>query len=293
MMTGCRAGTLILALIALHSGVSRADVVVHARTRAFMIAGAEGETVTHTRGDRRCEEIVLRSSDAAASPDVHLRTIVRLDKGLVWAIHLEDSTYTETTFQRANPRHVTQAPVSLWKELEPAMITGIRTRHWVWSPPAHWSPAPEPVFRMDAWIAVDFPGSAKVAAFERAFAAASGMSTVAFLGSGPNPLQAFGAPLPPGLVIRSRCLHKIRRIGDRPRPTPTERDAAEMRAVGFAPEEGGIEASWGEVTRVEQATVADAIYELPPGLRKTPNAIDRMDREDSTRRARPVARRRR
>lgn len=265
MTTGRRTCAVILALAVLGCvEFARADVVLHGRMRVLVLDRAEGETVTRYRRDRRCEDFAFDGADGART-----RTIVRLDKRVIWWVNFAESTYTEVGFDHARsvvdsfPARPASGP-SAWRELGRGMVAGIPVRHLTWSDTIPAAP-PGSKMRGDVWMAAATGMPPEVGTFERELAKTGVLGRV---NSIPSPIRGMGAALPAGMPMRVRTLFAAPGMNDRragiPAPTPVD----SMRALGFDPEQGGVEMNWFEVTRIREEPVPDSAYEPPPGFRK-------------------------
>jgi hypothetical protein len=101
--------------------------------------------------------------------------------------------------------------------------------------------------------------------FERALAKTGVLGRV---NSIPSPIRGMGAALPPGVPMRVRTLFAAPGMNEQRATIPAATPLDSMRAVGFGPEQGGVELSWFEVTRIRDEAVPDSAYEPPPGFRK-------------------------
>jgi len=254
-----------VALLALSTaGIAPADVVLHGKMRVLVLDRGEGETVTRYRPDRRSEDFAFDRSDGK-----HMRTIVRLDKRVIWWINFAESTYTEVGFDHARsvvdsfPARPKSGP-SAWRELGHGTVAGVPVRRLTWSDTIPHAP-PGSKMRGDVWMASATGVPPDVEAFERELAKTGVLGRV---NSIPSPIRGMGAALPAGMPMRVRTLFAAPGMNDTRATLPAATPVDSMRALGFGPEQGGVELNWFEVTRIREEPVPDGLYEPPPGFRK-------------------------
>jgi hypothetical protein len=265
MTTGRRARVLIVALLAAAPArPAHADAVLRGRMSVLVLDRGQGETVTRYRRDRRSEDFAFDPSG-----DGRMRTIVRLDKRVIWWINFAESTYTEVGFDHARsvvdllPPRPESGP-SAWREVGHGTFAGVPVRHLTWSDTIPAAP-PGSKMRVDAWIASATGMPPEVDTFERDLAKTGVLGRV---NSIPSPLRGMGAALPAGVPMRVRTLFAAPGMNDRRAGIRAATPVDSMRALGFGPEQGGVELNWFEVTGVREEPVPDGEYEPPPGFRK-------------------------
>lgn len=287
MIRGARGSAAMVAAIAfaVFARPSTADVVVEGRLNAnlLLFGKSEGRIVVHTAGDRQATEITgvtTGTFDSTATP-LRARTIVRLDKGLVWTVNPADTSHTEVTFADASvARRVLAAPAPESLVIIPRAERDTIAGHAVQRVDARWtmSPAPgTPPIGMEAelWVARTGAAVESLLAFERRSRAAGGPGAL---------LETAGLP-------RAGAAHvpEFERLGGYPLRvivrivvpgfgggTLSAADSAQAAAEGLDARTGAMTVARLEVTALRTGTVPPGTYELFPGSKRRTSAEESL-----------------
>lgn len=273
-------GHLVLAAVIASSAAAvptGADVMVEATLKAnlLMFGRTDARIVVRAAADRQATEITGTTTSAfdSTSTPLRARTIVRLDKGLVWTVNPADTSHTEVTFADASiARRVLAVPAPeslvIVSRAERDTIAG----HAVQRVDARWTMSPAmgaPAIGMDAemWVARTGAAVESLLAFERRSRAAGGpgalLETAGLPRAGAGHVPTFdrlgGYPL--RVVVRMA-------VPGFSGGTPSPEDSARAAAEGLDARTGAMTVARLEVTALRNETVAPGIYELPRGSKR-------------------------
>jgi hypothetical protein len=282
----CLAALAAAIALAVSTRPAGADVVVEGTLKAnlLMFGKTDGRVTVRTRGDRQATEITGVTSslfDTATTP-LRGRTIVRLDRRLVWTVNPADTSHTEVTFADASvARRVLAAPAPESLTIVPRTERDTIAGHPARRVDARWlmSPAPgAPALRMDAeiWVARGSAAVESLLAFERRASAAGGPGALFETAGLP---RAGAAHVPTferlgGYPLRVLVRMVVPGFGGGGSLPPA--DSARAAAEDLDPRTGAMTVARFEVSALRGEPVAAEAYELPPGSKRRTSAEESL-----------------